>query len=136
MAALRNISRKPDADLPFKISGVAGTSAGLRRDRFPSTVDRRLSKHGVVVRRNLLDAAGVCAPGLGACRRIAGRVSHRSLQLLDELLLGGLHGGAWRCACSGCGRAGIRAWADGTRPVLAGVAVCGFFADPCYVATL
>src|ERR1022692_1279333 len=54
VAAFRNLPCEHDAHLSLEISGVAGTRVGLRADRIPSTVDRRVSEHSAAVWRNLL----------------------------------------------------------------------------------
>ena len=89
-----------------KYPGVAGTRVGVRADRFPSALDRRIPEHGSAVRRNLLVPASLRASGMGAARRVAGGGPHRAFVLLDEFLLGRVHGRARRRACSRrCGAA-------------------------------
>ena len=81
------------------------------------------------MRRNLLDASSFCASGMGAAGRPAGGFSHRSLLVLDELLLGRIDGCAWRGARSGLRGPSFRTAANRSAPPGAGIAVRGFLVD-------
>src|ERR1019366_8505738 len=121
-----------DAHLSLEIPGVAGTGAGSRRDRISSTLDRRVSQYRSPVRRDLLGAASLCASGMGAAGRVAGGGPYRAFVLLDEFLLGRLHGCAWRCACSRRGGTAFRSATDRAEPSATRISVCGLPADPGY----
>src|ERR1019366_6219431 len=121
-----------DAHLSLEIPGVAGTGAGSRRDRISSTLDRRVSQYRSPVRRDLLGAASLCASGMGAAGRVAGGGPYRAFVLLDEFLLGRIHGCAGRRACSRRGGPAFRSATDRAEPPAARISVCSLPTDPGY----
>src|ERR1035437_9174897 len=132
VAAFRDLPCEYDAHLSLEIPGVAGTGAGSRRDRISSTLDRRVSEHSAAVWRDLLGAASLCASGLGAAGRVAGGGPYRAFVLLDEFLLGRLHGCAGRRACSRRGGPAFRSATDRAEPPAARISVCSLPTDPGY----
>src|ERR1019366_1704644 len=90
------------------------------------------SEHSAAVWGDLLGAASLCASGLGAAGRVAGGGPYRAFVLLDEFLLGRLHGCAGRRACSRRGGTAIRSATDRAEPPAARISVCGVPVAPGY----
>src|SRR6202022_1880019 len=83
----RYLSRHPAPQLRVDVSPGAGGCAG-DRTAVGSSLDRRVVEYSRDVYGNDLDVAGLDAAGIGAARRRADFLEARTLQLLDEQLLG------------------------------------------------
>src|SRR5439155_13708241 len=100
--AFRNFSRQPESYIRIDVLPGPGATAGIRPDRFRSSLFRSLAQRGFHVRRYLLDAARLGSPEMGAAGRIPGCHPARYFQLLGEQLLWRDDGGNRRRSCSGC----------------------------------
>ena len=132
----RNISCKYDPHVSLEVPRVSRHCAGGRRDRVSSTVAWHLSKYSPDVRRDLLVPAGLCASGLGAPGGLTCGGSHCSFQLLDELLLGRLHGSVGRGGGIGCSRPLIPTRTYKSRPIYTCLRLCDLTAHSGNVASL